>query len=327
MDYDPGEEGPQAHMATHCWLDVPDLRSVDHNYPAHILLVGSHARQDPAMIEVLSGLGHRVTQADNWVKALELLEDNSDFELIVCLHDAPDPAGLGLTHYLSEPHLLSSLPVIVACQDSDLSPMIKLLGQGAVDFLKQPLNRQELEVRVQKSLIQHRTMRLYLRAAHRDPLTGLYNKRVFNELLPREMSRARRDKVPLGLLFSDLDHFKRINDQYGHLTGDQTLQVFARRLCMWVREGDLVARYGGEEFVIVAPGAGPKGVSILGERIREAMERPVTTRAGELTVTVSLGAAVYHGDEETRAEEFLAKADQACYRAKAQGRNRLVLSG
>ena len=95
---------------------------------------------------------------------------------------------------------------------------------------------------------------------------------------------------------------------------------------MWVREGDLVARYGGEEFVILAPGAGARGVSILGDRIREAMERPVTTRSGEFTVTVSLGAAVYDGEEELKPEEFLDQADEACYRAKAQGRNRLILA-
>ncbi len=317
----------QSTPATHCWLEVPDLNSVDHESPAHVLLVGPALKCEAAVAEALSNQGHRVTEAEDLGQAMEHLEEFTDLEIIICSQGVTDRDGQGLARYLAEPHLLSSLPVIVATQDQDLNPVKVLLTQGAADFLNHPFNPQEVAVRVQKSLIQYRTMRLYQRAAHRDPLTGLYNKRVFNELLPREMSRARRDGVPLGLLFADLDHFKQVNDQLGHLAGDQTLQVFARRLCMWVREGDLVARYGGEEFVVVAPGAGPKGVTILGQRIRQAMERPVTTRAGEFVVTVSMGAAVYGGDEDTRAEDFLAQADLACYQAKEQGRNRMVLAG
>ncbi|MCF8032561.1 MAG: diguanylate cyclase [Desulfarculaceae bacterium] len=326
MSDKPAPNGMEHPIATHCWLEVPDLRSVDHKTPAHILLVGPEPENGPAISQALTEQGHRVTKAADWSQAMAKLESNPDFELIVCTQDAPDPAGLGLEHYLSEPHLLSSLPVIVACRGGDLGPVMGLLANGAVDFLSHPFNQQEMAVRVKKSLIQYRTMRLYLRAAHRDPLTGLYNKRVFNELLSREMSRARREGVPLGLLFMDLDHFKLVNDTYGHLAGDQTLQVFARRLCMWVREGDLVARYGGEEFVVLAPGAGEQGVSILGGRIREAMERPITTRAAEFTVTVSLGSAVYDGEKGLKPEEFLNRADEACYQAKAQGRNRLVLA-
>ena len=327
MNRPPQDGATGRPMASHCWLEVPDLNSVDHQTPAHILFIGADSQCNRDMAQNLAEQGHHLTRAADWAQAMELLEAHEDLELILCDQEAPDPAGRGLSHYLSEPHLLSSLPVIVVCQGSDLGSVVNLLSEGAVDFLNRNYGAQELMVRVKKSLIQYRTMRLYLRAAHRDPLTGLYNKRVFNELLPREMSRSRRDGVPLGMLFADLDHFKRINDTYGHLAGDQTLQVFAKRLCMWVREGDLVARYGGEEFVVVAPGAGPQGVLILGERIREAMERPITSRAGQFTVTVSLGAAVYDGQEDPRAEELVARADQACYRAKAEGRNRLVLAG
>ncbi|MCB2226912.1 MAG: diguanylate cyclase response regulator [Desulfarculaceae bacterium] len=322
----PAHQEVKPTPASHCWLEVPDLRSVDHETPAHILVVGSGSEDASAIMDILQKLRHRVSTVADWEEALRCLDDDPEFELVICAHDSPGRSGLGLEHYLSEPHLLASLPVLIACQETDLGPMMGLLANGAVDFLSHPINPQELAVRVMRSIIQARTMRLYLRAAHRDPLTGLYNKRVFNELMPREMSRSRRENVPLGLLFADLDHFKQINDNHGHLSGDQTLQVFARRLCMWVREGDLVARYGGEEFVILAPGAGRQGVSILGERIREAMERPITTRAAEFTVTVSLGAAVYEGQDDLKPEEFLEMADEACYRAKRQGRNRMVLA-
>jgi diguanylate cyclase (GGDEF)-like protein len=327
MTHSPGGSEPTRPLATHCWLEVPDLDSVDHDTPGQLLLIGPESDRNQAITQALAGQGHHLARAPDWGQALKQLELHPKLELIICDQAAPDPLGLGLNHYLNEPHLINSLPVIVVCQSPDLSPVMDFLASGAVDFLNSPYNPQELLVRVKKSLIQYRTMILYLRAAHRDPLTGLYNKRVFSEMLPREISRARRDGVPLGLLFADLDHFKRVNDSHGHLTGDQVLKAFAQRLCMWVREGDMVARYGGEEFVVVAPGAGRKGVRILAERIRQAMERPVVTRSGNFTVTVSLGAAVYGGEGDMLPDELLNLADQALYQAKEQGRNRVVVSG
>lgn len=323
----PDDPPPQAPISSHCWLEVPDLNAVDYQSPSHILLLSPDPEAGPHLVQVLSGQGHEVTLAADWDKALEKLEGVPDLELIITDLAGQDPQGLGLAHYLGEPNLLSSsLPVIVLCQKKDLEPVVNQWANGAADFLSSPYNDTELLVRVKRALIQHRTMLLYLRAAHRDPLTGLYNKRVFTEMLPREMSRGKRYGVPVGLIFADLDNFKQVNDLHGHLIGDHVLQAFARRLCLWVREGDLVARYGGEEFVVLAPGAGSKGLSVLAERIRQAMERPIGTRVGPLTVTVSQGAAVYTGDEDMTPDQFLDQADQAQYQAKAQGRNRVVLA-
>ncbi|MBU1275224.1 MAG: diguanylate cyclase [Proteobacteria bacterium] len=326
MDRNPEDPSPQGSISSHCWLEVPDLTAVDHQSPAHILLLASTPQEGARLAQILSGQGHRVTLAAHWGEAMERLEGAQDLELIITELDSQDPRGLGLTHYLGEPHMLSSLPVIVICRENDLEPLVNQWSNGAADFLSQPYGDTELLVRVKRALIQQRTMRLYLRAAHRDPLTGLYNKRVFAEMLPREMSRSQRNNVPLGLIFADLDHFKQVNDAHGHLTGDQVLQAFARRLCLWVREGDLVARYGGEEFVVLAPGAGIKGISVLAERVRQAMERPISTRLGPLTVTVSQGAVVFNGEEGLSPSAFLDQADQAQYQAKAQGRNRVVLA-
>ena len=165
----PAHREVSAPPASHCWLEVPDLRSVDHETPAHLLLVGLAAQVAQDIRSILQSQSHRVTQAVDWDQALRLLEEHPDLELIICAQDTPGPAGQGLEHYLAEPHLLSSLPVLVACQGADLRPLMGLLASGAVDFLNHPFNPQELAVRVMKSVIQYRTMRLYLRAAHRDP--------------------------------------------------------------------------------------------------------------------------------------------------------------
>lgn len=313
-------------LSSNCWLEVPDLNAVDRNSPANILLLVSNPEEGSRLTKVLSEKGHQVTLANDWDEAWRRLKDASDLELIITDLGESHEHPLGPENYLGSPHLLSSMPVIVLCRENDLTLLTKEWTSGAADFLSRPYGDTEVLVRVRRALIQSRTMRLYLRAAHRDPLTGLYNKRVFAEMLPREMSRSTRYGVPLGLIFADLDHFKQINDAHGHIIGDQVLQAFARRLCLWVREGDLVSRYGGEEFVVLAPGAGLKGISVLAERIRQAMERPISTRRGQITVTVSQGTAIFNGGNQLSADDFLNQADQAQYRAKALGRNRVVMA-
>lgn len=304
----------------------PELVAHEHEAPAHILLVGQDIFQHQGMYLALAQAGHRLIRASDWMQALSIIEERNDLELIICNRAASDPIGLGLVHYLAQPHLLSSLPVIVVCREPDLHSLQGLLAEETVDFLNTPFSERELTLRVRKSLIQHRTVQQRLHSAQRDPLTGLYRRRAFMERLPREMSRARAAEMPLGLLYIDLDHLQELNDNHGHLTGNQVLQVFSRRLCTWVREGDLAARYGGEEFVVLAQGAGTKGIALMGERIRRTMEAAVLTRTGNYTVTVSVGAAVYRGDVHLSAENFVDQADKACHRAKAGGRNRLVLA-
>ncbi len=308
------------------WREGSLAQNKGYELPAHIMLVGANLallRQAPLL---LAQMGHRLTQVDDWEQALEQLELHSDLELIICDSSTPDPAGMGLIHYLSAPHLLSALPVIVVCRESDLTPLRAFLVEGLVDFIKDPPSLRELAIRVHKSLIQHRQTQFYLKYNQRDPLTGFSIKQVLHELLPREMNRAQRGNIPLGLLFIDLDHLGGINERHGHLTGNQVLQVFAQRLRSWVRESDLAIRYGGGEFVLVAPGAGAEGVSILGQRIRQSMERPVSTRSGAIKVTLSLGAAVYDLSTNLSPDEFIGLAEKACYQAKDQGRNRLVLA-
>ncbi len=320
---DPGLWGSQA---TTCYNRVPELSAVEFDTPAEILFLETEAAEREATQKVLASQGHHVVTAQDWQQALSLLESRPALELIISDLESVDPQGLSLAHYLSEPHLLNNLPVIILSRGQDLTPLFGHLSAGSVDFLQRPFSSEELLMRTQKALIQSRTMRLYLSAAHRDHLTGLYNKRVFSEMLKREMSRAQRYGVPLGLLFADLDHFKQVNDTYGHQAGDQVLQAFALRVCQWVREGDLVARYGGEEFTMLGPGAGRQGISILGERIRQAMERPIDTDSGELVVTISMGAAVFEPAKDDSPEDFLKRADQALYQAKEGGRNRMVLA-
>jgi diguanylate cyclase (GGDEF)-like protein/PAS domain S-box-containing protein len=158
-----------------------------------------------------------------------------------------------------------------------------------------------------------------------DPLTRLYNRRYLNETLARELVRAGRENNPLSVIISDIDHFKMINDTYGHLVGDKFLVEIASLMKKYARGSDIVCRYGGEEFLLVLPGTTLDSATKRAEEIRQKCAEIILQHEGkDLKVTMSFGVAIYpdHGKE---AEEIIVKADKALYRAKAQGRNRTVM--
>ncbi|MFK4764247.1 diguanylate cyclase [Desulfobaculum sp. SPO524] len=162
------------------------------------------------------------------------------------------------------------------------------------------------------------------RLAHIDDLTGLYNRRAFNLELEREIERSRRAGTPFSLLMVDIDHFKRVNDHFGHQTGDLVLQTIAATLTRTARGMDRAARYGGEEFAIILPGTGPDNVYAVGERFRTAVERTnFSLLVPDLSiVTISIGAAGFPACG-TSPRSIIAAADRALYRAKRSGRNRV----
>lgn len=161
--------------------------------------------------------------------------------------------------------------------------------------------------------------------ARTDPLTGLVNRRVLVERVQTEVERARRYESSVTVLMIDLDHFKTINDEHGHLAGDEVLCQVAELLTSAVRAVDMVARYGGEEFVILLPETASVGAATFAERVREKIEtQPFVTSAGTaIEITTSIGIASFPGPRIDTVEDLMARADEALYRAKADGRNRV----
>ncbi|EDP74082.1 GGDEF domain-containing protein [Hydrogenivirga sp. 128-5-R1-1] len=155
-----------------------------------------------------------------------------------------------------------------------------------------------------------------------DRLTGLYNKGKFNEVLQREIQRAKRYKRPLSLIIFDIDHFKKINDTYGHKVGDEVLKALAKLIKKNIRKTDFAARWGGEEFVILAPETNVEGAKKLAEKLRQAVETYKFPTVGK--VTISLGVAQLEPDEKP--EDFIVRADMALYKAKEGGRNRVEIA-
>lgn len=161
--------------------------------------------------------------------------------------------------------------------------------------------------------------------AFRDGLTGLYNHRYFQDLLSQEVKRAVRYHRPVGLVMFDIDHFKKINDNYGHPVGDQVLKALAEKIESLTRRTDVVARYGGEEFAVVLPETDAKGVGVLAQRLRRGIEQmSIATDAGELRITVSIGATSYDAEQGLCCkDELIEAADAALYASKRGGRNQV----
>jgi two-component system, cell cycle response regulator len=213
--------------------------------------------------------------------------------------------------------------------------VVEGLESGADDYLTKPFNPQELKARIrvglrllelEDNLVQAREA-MRFKATH-DTLTGVWNRGAILETLEREVWRSRREGTSLGVLIADLDHFKSVNDTYGHQAGDAVLREVTKRMQSDVRPYDAVGRYGGEEFLVLLPGCNALVTREKAERLRETIFRtPVATTAGILNVTMSIGGAATTDWPQDTPNQILQMADLALYRAKEEGRNRTVMAG
>jgi two-component system cell cycle response regulator len=207
--------------------------------------------------------------------------------------------------------------------------MLEAMDAGADDFLAKPFDPPELKARLlvgkrivelQQKLVSANSALLY--AASHDFLTSVWNRGAIVAFLQREVARSLREATALGVILVDVDHFKKVNDELGHETGDCVLQEIAKRFCASLREYDGVGRYGGEEFLLVMPGCDLATTVRRANVIRELTSgKPIQTPLTATTVTVSMGVAV--AEASTNFESLLRRADKALYHAKRNGRNRV----
>lgn len=265
---------------------------------------------------------YEVEQA-SCVQSAKTLLWQQEYDLIILDLLMHPESGYELFEFLKESPSLKWLPLIVLSGKEELEDKIRCFRLGADDYVTKPFHYEELEVRINNLLMRTRH---YEQMAFLDPLTGVYNRRYFDNQLSVEMERAKRNASVLSLAFIDVDHFKRVNDTYGHHVGDLVLQGLTHMLTSRIRSTDLLARFGGEEFVILFPDTtGAEAACILEELLMQIRQAPVASLDGiSYSITFSAGAAQWK--QEWSTDQWIRLADEAMYRAKQQGRNQVVLS-
>ena len=279
----------------------------------------------------LQSWGYRVITAEDGTEAWELLQRRNTADLLILDWIMPGVDGIELCRRIRATQQDRYRYILLVSGKDEKQDVVSGLEAGADDYLTKPFDIGELRARVRAGIriltLQHELIQareaLRFQATH-DDLTGLWSRGTTLHLLKGELERGLRARTPTGILMIDVDHFKRVNDTFGHLNGDTVLIEAARRIDRSVRIYDFVGRYGGEEFLVVLSNCTLEDLQKIAERARRAFaEAPVMMRDGEVSVTVSIGGAMASG--EVPELGLLSAADSALYEAKRSGRDRVVI--
>jgi diguanylate cyclase (GGDEF)-like protein len=272
--------------------------------------------------------GHTVVEAVNGAEAIDACREYRP-DVILLDVEMPVLDGHATLERLKADPMLKDIPVVFLTGRVDTADVVNGLRLGAHDYLRKPFEANELMARVSAALRtkwlqdELRTRNAELdRVSRIDMLTNIYNRRHLDEHLRSVISAARRHDRTIGVLLVDIDHFKDVNDEHGHLAGDAVLREVAARLQAAMRTEDALGRWGGEEFLAVLTDTPPQGVRTMAERLRQVIAAaPFTLDDGsQIRVTVSVG----HTNGTDDAEVLVHRADDALYVAKAEGRNRIA---
>lgn len=279
----------------------------------------------------LEDRGYDVVVAENGQQAWDQLQAERSPKLVILDWMMPGLSGPDVCRKLRSRTDLRYRYVLLLTARSEKQDLVAGLEAGADDYLSKPFDALELHARlnVGRRILELQEQLLAAQEALRfeathDGLTGVWNGGAILQALDRELQRAGRMQTALGIMMLDLDNFKQVNDVHGHLVGDEVLRTSARRMSETVRVYDLIGRYGGEEFLIVAPGSIAAALQQQAERIRASIAEPINSSAGMLRISASIGVVGIEGQRSLPEPHALVRAaDQAMYRAKAKGKNRV----
>ena len=303
--------------------------NADDGRRGRILVVDDRASSAERIAQALAPHHNVHVEPDAHEALFKAAEDSIDLVAVSLALTSYD--GLRLCSQIRSLERTRNLPILAIADIEDRQRVLRGLDLGVNDYLTRPLDRNELLARVRTQLRQKRyadsmreKVQQSIELALFDPLTGLNNRRFMENHLATMIDNSRVRRAPLTLMILDIDHFKQVNDTYGHDCGDEVLKGFADRLRGIIRGGDLLCRLGGEEFVIVMPGVNVQAATRIAERARLAVQQEqfvIDATGRSIPVTVSIGLA--ERSAECDAGSLYRRADKALYRAKAEGRNRV----
>ena len=303
--------------------------------PGEVLVVEDDEKTRRDILRHLSNLAIVGAQAESGERALAVAsQKHATLDCILLDLTLSDQDAWAVVKRLRGDPETSSIPILVLCdKQPNEDEMLRILESGAIDHLVKPVSGMLLCAKVRAVCERSRSQRelrnklqFALENAAHDPLTGLFNRRYFERRLREESAHARRHKRPFAIVLLDLDHFKLVNDTYGHEDGDRVLKHVAEVVAASLREDDIACRYGGEEFVLLLRATGLQAARIVANRLRTTLAtKPIVLgdKREQRHITFSAGVAAADEPNAFDADDIVGRADAALYRAKRLGRNRV----
>lgn len=291
------------------------------------LLIVDDAKEDIHILAELLGTDFDIRAATSGEKALEIAFSDSPPDMILLDVMMPEMDGYEVCKQLQHSSQTKGIPIIFITVRVSEEDEIYGFTLGAVDYITKPFSEVIVRARVGMHAELRRHRAFLESISYLDDLTGIANRRKFNEFLTHSWRLANRENLPISIILIDIDHFKQYNDHYGHLQGDDCLVMIATSLAEVVaRETDLVARYGGEEFACILPNTDFEGAWALAELLRLAimeLQIPHAYPVDGSSLSISLGVATMIPDGNTDCRALTNAADEALYRSKESGRNKV----
>jgi two-component system cell cycle response regulator len=300
------EPGQEADLAAHAG--------------GHALVLEDDPHQRQAILQIFSTMSVRVTFAGTVTEAATAAQ-SGDCDLVFASIDLKDEDGLHICPQLRTHEITRQMPILLLANETDMVKVAKGLDLGANDYLMRPLDANEVIARTRTQL-RHKRHYERLRKNYEDslalslvdPLTGAFNRRYLDAHLPKLLARSKSSLKPISALMVDIDHFKKVNDTYGHDSGDLVLKSVVGNIMNSLRPSDLVVRMGGEEFAVIMPETDLPTALAIADRLRQRIEK----------LSIGIGAECIPEHEEPSIADLLRRADEALYKAKNTGRNRVV---
>lgn len=292
------------------------------NQRRHVLVVDDSPESSDTIVDLLSNIKLSSTVVDNGIEALQMLEENTDIELVITDYNMPDMDGIELVENIRQRLNKEELPIIGLSSDNDSQIIVDFLKVGVNDFMNKPIINEELYCRVQNMLSTVDNLKMMQQMANTDFLTKIFNRRYFYTIAEKLYKSSKQQKKMLFLALIDADHFKRINDNFGHEAGDQVLVALVQACKNALPNHAILARYGGEEFTCICQVEDQNQVSELLENLRARVEALTISYKNEIIrITISVGVTI---DYAGSFQDMINQADEAVYQAKDSGRNKVV---
>jgi diguanylate cyclase (GGDEF)-like protein len=264
-----------------------------------------------------------VLEAANGKIGLDVLKENPDIKLVISDYNMPEMDGFEFVSTIRKKFSSDQMAIIGISAHGSGILSAKFLKRGANDFINKPFAKEEFYCRINQNVEMLEYIEVIQDASNKDYLTGMYNRRYFFDLGRKIFENGKRGNLTATIAMLDIDHFKKINDTFGHDAGDTALKVAARFIYGCMRRADIVARFGGEEFCILATNMKEGATFDFFDQLRRDLsEKVIEVEGGEISMTISIGVTNKLGDS---LEETINRADELLYKAKQTGRNRVIM--